>query len=93
MINKQVRTLADATSGLAHGATIMIGGFGGVGQPTALVEALLDGGARDLTAIANNAGLGRTGLARLMEAGQIRRVVCSYPRSADSVVSRCFFLP
>ncbi|WP_428390426.1 3-oxoacid CoA-transferase subunit A [Lichenicoccus sp.] len=86
MIDKRVGSLAAALAGIADEATVMVGGFGSVGQPDALIEALIEQGARALTIIANNTGSGRTGLARLMEAGRVRRIICSYPRSAGSVV-------
>ncbi|GBQ94522.1 3-oxoadipate CoA-transferase subunit A [Gluconacetobacter liquefaciens] len=86
MINKEVRDIADALSGIGDGAVVMVGGFGSVGQPDALIEGLIEQGARDLTIIANNAGAGRVGLARLMEAGRVRKIICSFPRSAGSVV-------
>ncbi|MCQ4159623.1 3-oxoacid CoA-transferase subunit A [Roseomonas sp. GC11] len=86
MINKIVRTMADAMQGIADGATVLVGGFGSVGQPDALIDGLIEQGAKDLTIVANNAGTGRTGLARLMELGRVRKIICSYPRSAGSVV-------
>ena len=86
MIDKRVGDLAAALEGVGDGATIMVGGFGSVGQPNALIEALIEQGARDLTIVANNAGAGRVGLARLMEAGRVRKIICSFPRSAGSVV-------
>jgi 3-oxoadipate CoA-transferase alpha subunit len=86
MINKTVRDLAEAMQGIADGSTVLVGGFGSVGQPDALIEALIEQGATDLTIVANNAGTGRTGLARLMELGRVRRIVCSFPRSVGSVV-------
>jgi 3-oxoadipate CoA-transferase, alpha subunit len=73
-------------AGVRDGATILVGGFGAVGQPDALVEALAETGVRDLTVVANNAGAGRVGLARLMELGRVRKIICSFPRSAGSVV-------
>ncbi len=91
MIDKIVPDLSAALSGVSDGATVMVGGFGAVGQPDALIEALIDQGARDLTVIANNAGTGHTGLARLMEAGRVRRIICSFPRSAGSVVFEALF--
>jgi 3-oxoadipate CoA-transferase alpha subunit len=84
MIDKTVKTLADALAGVRDGATVMIGGFGGAGQPTELVEALIEQGARDLTIVNNNAGNGETGLAALLEAGRVRKLICSFPRQADS---------
>ncbi len=86
MIDKRVQTMADAMAGIADGATVLIGGFGSVGQPNALLEGLIEQGARDLVCVANNAGTGHTGLARLMELGRVRRMVCSFPRSVGSVV-------
>ncbi|MBS7791552.1 3-oxoacid CoA-transferase subunit A [Roseococcus sp. SDR] len=86
MINKIVNTLAEALSGVKDGSTVLIGGFGSVGQPDALIEALIEQGAKDLTCVANNAGTGRVGLARLMELGRVRKIICSFPRSAGSVV-------
>ncbi len=86
MIDKLVRSMAEAMAGIADGATVLVGGFGSVGQPDALLEGLIEHGARDLTVVANNAGSGRVGLARLMELGRVRRVVCSFPRSQGSVV-------
>lgn len=86
MIDKRVTSISAALDGVADGATVLVGGFGAVGQPDLLIEALIDQGARDLTIVANNAGSGRVGLARLLEAGRVRRIVCSFPRSAGSVV-------
>ncbi len=78
--------MADAMAGIPDGATVLIGGFGAVGQPNALVEGLIEQGARDLVCVANNAGTGHTGLARLMELGRVRRIICTFPRSVGSVV-------
>jgi 3-oxoadipate CoA-transferase alpha subunit len=86
VIDKQVRTMSEALEGIADGATVLLGGFGSVGQPDALIEGLIEQGARDLVCVANNAGGGRAGLARLMELGRVRRIICSYPRTSDSVV-------
>jgi len=86
MIDKRYASVAAALEGVADGATVMVGGFGAVGQPNVLIEALIEQGARDLTIVANNAGTGRVGLAKLMEAGRVRRIICSFPRSAGSVV-------
>jgi len=86
MIDKRVQSMADAMAGIPDGATVLIGGFGAVGQPNALLEGLIEQGARDLVCVANNAGTGHTGLARLMELGRVRRMVCSFPRSVGSVV-------
>jgi 3-oxoadipate CoA-transferase alpha subunit len=86
MIDKTVSTLADAVAGVPDGATVLIGGFGGAGQPADLIDALIEQGARDLTIVNNNAGNGETGLAALMKAGRVRRIICSFPRQADSHV-------
>jgi 3-oxoadipate CoA-transferase alpha subunit len=86
MINKIVQSIAEALSGVKDGATVLMGGFGAVGQPDELIEGLIEQGAKDLTVVANNAGAGRVGLAKLMEIGRVRKIVCSFPRSAGSVV-------
>ncbi|MEO9189331.1 MAG: 3-oxoacid CoA-transferase subunit A [Acetobacteraceae bacterium] len=86
MIDKIVRSMAEAMEGIEDGATVLIGGFGAVGQPNALIDGLIEQGARDLTVACNNAGVGRIGLARLMDLGRIRKIVCSFPRSSDPVV-------
>ena len=86
MIDKFVRSMADAMAGVADGSVVLLGGFGSVGQPDALLDGLIEQGARDLVVVANNAGTGRVGLARLMELGRVRRIVCSFPRSQGSVV-------
>ena len=91
MIDKIVNDLVDGLAGIQDGATVMIGGFGAVGQPNALIEALVEQGARDLVVVANNAGTGHAGLARLMEMGRIRRIICSFPRSTGSVVFENLF--
>lgn len=86
MIDKQVRTVAEALEGVSDGAVVLVGGFGSVGQPNALIEGLIEQGAKDLVVVVNNAGTGRTGLARLLSLRRVRRIVCSYPRSSGSVV-------
>ncbi|MGA3402682.1 MAG: 3-oxoacid CoA-transferase subunit A [Acetobacteraceae bacterium] len=86
MINKIVQDMADAMAGIEDGSTVLIGGFGAVGQPNALIDGLIHQGARNLTVAANNAGVGHVGLARLMELGRVRKIVCSFPRSSDPVV-------
>ena len=86
MIDKRVRSLADAVAGIPDGATILCAGFGGAGLPDALCEAVIEQGARDLTIVANNAGTGRTGLAALLATGRVKRIICSFPRSSGSVV-------
>jgi 3-oxoadipate CoA-transferase, alpha subunit len=86
MIDKRVGSLAEAVAGVSDGAIVLCAGFGGAGLPDALCEALIEQGARDLTIVANNAGTGRTGLAALLAARRVRRIICSFPRSAGSVV-------
>jgi len=86
MINKIVQTMAEAMEGIRDGSTVLIGGFGAVGQPNHLIDGLIEQGAKDLTVVANNAGTGHIGLARLMELGRVRKIICSFPRSAGSVV-------
>ncbi len=86
VINKIVQSVADALAGVKDGSTVLIGGFGSVGQPDALIEGLIEQGATDLVCVANNAGAGRVGLARLMELGRVRKIICSFPRSQGSVV-------
>jgi 3-oxoadipate CoA-transferase alpha subunit len=86
MIDKRVRNLAEAVAGIPNGAIILCAGFGGAGLPDALCEAVVEQGARDLTVVANNAGSGRTGLAALLAAGRVKRIICSFPRSSGSVV-------
>lgn len=86
MINKIVQSMADSMAGIRDGSRVLIGGFGSIGQPNALIDGLIEQGAKDLTVVANNAGVGRTGLARLMEMGRVRKIICSYPRTSDPVV-------
>lgn len=86
MINKVVQSLDAAFAGIADGATVMVGGFGGAGQPAELLEALIEHGASNLVIVNNNAGNGDTGLAALLKAGRVRKVICSFPRQADSHV-------
>jgi 3-oxoadipate CoA-transferase alpha subunit len=86
VIDKRVRTLADAVAGIRDGAVVLCGGFGTSGQPDHLIHALIEQGAKDLVAVSNNAGTGHAGLAALLEAGRVRKVICSYPRSGGSVV-------
>jgi 3-oxoadipate CoA-transferase alpha subunit len=86
MINKIVASIAEALEGVKDGSVVLIGGFGAVGQPDALIEGLIEQGAKDLVAVLNNAGTGRVGVAKLMELGRVRKVVCSFPRSQGSVV-------
>jgi 3-oxoadipate CoA-transferase alpha subunit len=84
MINKVVPSFADAVAGLADGASIMISGFGEAGVPAELIEAVVEHGATDLTIISNNAGTGEIGIAALIKANRVRKVICSYPRMAGS---------
>ena len=86
MINKQVASVADAVADTPDGATVMIGGFGGAGQPNELIDALIAQGAKDLVIVNNNAGNGEAGLAALLKAGRVRKIICSFPRQADSQV-------
>jgi 3-oxoadipate CoA-transferase alpha subunit len=86
MINKVVASPEAAVADIQHGATVMVGGFGTAGMPAALVSALIDQGARDLTIVSNNAGNGDTGLAALLRARRVRKIVCSFPRQTDSYV-------
>lgn len=83
MLDKTVPTLAEAVSEIPDGATVLVGGFGGSGAPIALLEALLDQGAKDLVVVSNNAGSGTEGLNGLIGAGRVRKLICSYPKSAD----------
>lgn len=76
----------EAVRGVADGSTVLIGGFGEVGLPVALIDALRRGGARDLTVVSNNAGNANNELASLLATGQVRRIVCSFPRQRDSYV-------
>jgi 3-oxoadipate CoA-transferase alpha subunit len=76
----------DAVAGIEDGATVLISGFGTAGQPIDLIDALRRSGQRDLTVVNNNAGIGDTGLAALLAAGQVRKIICSFPRQADSYV-------
>ncbi|MFT5532487.1 MAG: 3-oxoadipate CoA-transferase alpha subunit [Burkholderiaceae bacterium] len=84
MIDKEIASLAAAVADIHQGATIMIGGFGNAGMPSALIDALIDQGASDLTIINNNAGNGETGLAALLKTGRVRKIICSFPRQVDS---------
>ena len=86
MVSKVVGSPEVAVADIQDGATIMVGGFGMAGMPTALVDALIGQGARDLTIVSNNAGTGETGLAALLKAGRVRTIICSFPRQADSYV-------
>ena len=76
----------EAVAGLTDGATLLIGGFGGAGQPIELIDAVRRSGVSELTVVNNNAGNGETGLAALLAGGQVRKIVCSFPRQSDSWV-------
>ena len=84
MMNKVVNTLTEAVSGIADGATIALGGFGTSGTPIELMQALLETNARDLTLISNSAGGGTRGLSELIEAGKVRKLICSFARSLNA---------
>ena len=86
MINKISPSIAEALTGVADGATVLIGGFGTAGIPNELIEGLIEQGARELTVVNNNAGNGDSGLAALLKAGRVRKIICSFPRQTDSWV-------
>ena len=86
MINKQVASPAEAVADVFDGATVMIGGFGEAGSPIELIHALIDQGATDLTVVNNNTGSGEVGLAALIKAGRVTKMICSYPRTVNSTV-------
>jgi len=86
MINKIIPSVEQALANIHDGATVMIGGFGGAGQPAELIDALIAQGARDLVIVNNNAGNGETGLAALLKARRVRKIICSFPRQADSQI-------
>lgn len=86
MINKIAESIEAALAGTADGATVLVGGFGTAGIPGELIEGLLAQGARDLTVVNNNAGNGEQGMAALLKAGRVRKVICSFPRQADSYI-------
>lgn len=86
MIDKSRYTLAESVADITDGAVVLVGGFGMAGMPSELVDALIDQGARDLTIVSNNAGNGETGLAALINKGRVKKMICSFPRQADSHV-------
>jgi 3-oxoadipate CoA-transferase alpha subunit len=86
VINKVVASPGAAVADIQDGATVMVGGFGMAGMPAELVSALIDQGARDLTIVSNNAGNGEAGLAALLKARRVRKIICSFPRQTDSYV-------
>jgi len=86
VIDKITTSIAEALAGTADGATVLIGGFGTAGIPNELIAGLIEQGARELTVVNNNAGNGDSGLAALLAAGRVRKIICSFPRQADSHV-------
>ena len=86
MIDKIASSITDAMSGVQDGATILIGGFGTAGIPQELIDGLIEQGAKDLTVVNNNAGNGEIGIAALLKAGRVRKIICSFPRQVDSQV-------
>ncbi|MEN8118149.1 MAG: 3-oxoacid CoA-transferase subunit A [Bacteroidota bacterium] len=86
MINKVCNSAAEAVADIFDGATVMISGFGEAGSPVELIHALVDQGAKDLTIVSNNAGSGHVGLAALIENKQVSKIICSFPRTAISIV-------
>ena len=86
MIDKRIGSVADAVRDIFDGATVMVGGFGEAGSPIELIHALIDQGAKNLTVVNNNTGAGHVGLAALIENGQVGKMICSFPRTANSTV-------
>jgi len=86
MIDKIAMSVAEALADVKDGSTVLIGGFGTAGIPTELIDGLIAQGAKELTVVNNNAGNGETGLAALLMAGRVRKIICSFPRQADSQV-------
>ncbi|MBU1014054.1 MAG: 3-oxoacid CoA-transferase subunit A [Bacteroidetes bacterium] len=86
MINKIIKTTAEAVADIFDGATVMIGGFGEAGSPIELIHALIDHGAKNLTVVSNNTGSGHVGLAALIENRQVKKMICSFPRTLNSTV-------
>jgi 3-oxoadipate CoA-transferase alpha subunit len=82
-MDKTIASLAEAVADISDGATIMIGGFGGSGAPIELIHALIDKGPKGLTVVNNNAGNGRIGIAAMIDAGMVKKMICSFPRSTD----------
>ncbi|MGI3164161.1 3-oxoacid CoA-transferase subunit A [Pseudooceanicola sp. 200-1SW] len=82
-MDKRLPGLTEAVAGIKDGATVMIGGFGGSGNPIELIHALIDAGPKDLTVINNNAGNGKIGIAAMIDAGMVRKMICSFPKSSD----------
>jgi 3-oxoadipate CoA-transferase alpha subunit len=86
MIDKRVSSAASAVADIFDGATVLVGGFGEAGSPVELIHALIDQGARNLTVVSNNTGSGQVGLAALIANGQVAKMICSFPRTANSTV-------
>ncbi len=86
MFDKSCSSVHEAVADVFDGAVVMVGGFGEAGSPIELIHALIDQGARDLTVVSNNCGSGEVGLAALFRAGRVRKVICSFPRTANSTV-------
>jgi 3-oxoadipate CoA-transferase alpha subunit len=84
MIDKTSASIQEAIKQISDGSTVMIGGFGTAGQPAELIDALIEHGAKELTVVNNNAGNGDLGLAALLKAGQVKKIICSFPRQSDS---------
>ena len=90
MIDK-ISPIEAALADVRDGSTVLVGGFGGAGVPEELIDALIAQGARDLTIVNNNAGNGEVGVAALLKAGRVRKIVCSYPRLADGYVFEALY--
>jgi 3-oxoadipate CoA-transferase alpha subunit len=86
MIDKTVASMAEALKDVKDGSVVLIAGFGNSGIPVELIDGLIEQGAKDLTVVSNNAGSGRTDVAKLLGTGRVRKLVCSYPRTSGSVV-------
>ncbi len=86
MINKIVKTVKEAVNEISNGSTVMISGFGEAGSPIELIHALIDHGSNNLTVVSNNTGSGHVGLAALIENKQVKKIICSFPRTANSTV-------
>jgi len=86
MIDKITHSIAEALADVADGSTVLIGGFGPAGTSLELIDGLIEQGARDLTVVSNNGGTGETGLAALLKTGHVRKIICSFPRQADSYI-------
>src|SRR6266540_2479122 len=91
MIDKIVPSVDAALADVRDGSTVLVGGFGGAGVPAELIDALIAQGAKDLTIVNNNAGNGEVGVAALLKAGRVRKIVCSYPRLADGYVFEALY--